>query len=63
VCDTVRVRVPPIIVETTIERVRITPRRQRGAGLLHLSVGLEDVDDLWCDLDAALEAPPDPADR
>ncbi len=58
VCDTVRVIVPATSlggVETTIER------RQKYAGdahvppgLLRMSVGLEDVDDLWADLDRAL---------
>ena len=60
VCDTVRVLVPATSlggVETTIER------RQKYAGdahvppgLLRMSVGLEDVDDLWADLDRALRA-------
>lgn len=58
VCDIVRVLVPATSlggVETTIER------RQRHAGdahvapgLLRMSVGLEDVEDLWRDLDHAL---------
>ena len=60
VCDTVRVLVPATSlggVETTIER------RQKYAGdahvppgLLRMSVGLEDVDDLWADLERALSA-------
>jgi cystathionine gamma-synthase len=57
-CDTVRVLVPATSlggVETTIER------RQKYAGdahvppgLLRMSVGIEDVDDLWSDLLQAL---------
>jgi cystathionine gamma-synthase len=60
VCANVRLLVPATSlggVETTIER------RQKYAGdahvapgLLRVSVGLEDVDDLWHDLDAALTA-------
>ena len=60
VCDRVRLLVPATSlggVETTIER------RQKHAGdshvdpgLLRMSVGIEDVDDIWCDLDAALRA-------
>jgi cystathionine gamma-synthase len=62
VCDTVRVLVPATSlggVETTIER------RQKYAGdahvppgLLRMSVGLEDVEDLWHDLDEALSVRP-----
>jgi cystathionine gamma-synthase len=58
VCDRVRLLVAATSlggVETTIER------RQKYAGdshvdpgLLRMSVGIEDVDDLWRDLDAAL---------
>ena len=58
VCDAVRILVPATSlggVETTIER------RQKYAGdahvapgLLRMSVGIEDVDDLWHDLDNAL---------
>jgi cystathionine gamma-synthase len=58
VCDRVRLLVPATSlggVETTIER------RQKYAGdshvapgLLRMSVGIEDVDDLWRDLDVAL---------
>lgn len=58
VCDAVRVLVPATSlggVETTIER------RQKYAGdahvapgLLRMSVGIEDADDLWDDLEAAL---------
>jgi cystathionine gamma-synthase len=58
VCESVRVMVPATSlggVETTIER------RQKYAGdahvppgLLRMSVGIEDVDDLWADLAAAL---------
>ena len=57
-CDGVRVLVPATSlggVETTIER------RQKYAGdahvppgLLRMSVGIEDVEDLWADLDANL---------
>jgi len=57
-CDAVRVLVPATSlggVETTIER------RQKYAGdshvppgLLRMSVGIEDVEDLWADLSAAL---------
>ena len=60
VCDRVRLLVPATSlggVETTIER------RQKYAGdshvdpgLLRMSVGIEDVDDLWHDLDHALTA-------
>ena len=62
VCDQVRLLVPATSlggVETTIER------RQKYAGdahvdpgLLRMSVGIEDVDDLWHDLGAALGPPP-----
>lgn len=58
VCESVRVAVPATSlggVETTLER------RQKYAGdahvapgLIRMSVGIEDVDDLWADLDAAL---------
>jgi cystathionine gamma-synthase len=61
VCTGVRVIVPATSlggVETTIER------RQKYAGdahvdpgLLRLSVGIEDVEDLWADLDATLPRP------
>jgi len=64
VCARVQVVVPATSlggVETTIER------RQKYAGdahvhpgLLRMSVGIEDVDDLWADLSEALE-PPAPA--
>jgi cystathionine gamma-synthase len=60
VCDRVRLLVPATSlggVETTIER------RQKYAGdahvdpgLLRMSVGIEDVEDLWSDLDQALTA-------
>ena len=60
VCDAVRILVPATSlggVETTIER------RQKYAGdahvapgLLRMSVGIEDVEDLWHDLDDALRA-------
>ena len=58
-CDGVQILVPATSlggVETTIER------RQKYAGdahvppgLLRMSVGIEDVEDLWCDLDANLQ--------
>jgi cystathionine gamma-synthase len=42
-------------VETLIERrARIEPEGRVAQGLLRLSVGLEDVDDLWDDLEGAL---------
>lgn len=60
VCEAVRLLVPATSlggVETTIER------RQKYAGdahvppgLLRMSVGIEDVDDLWADLAGALDA-------
>ena len=44
-------------VETLIEcRGRIEPEGRVPAGLLRLSVGLEDVDDLWADLSQAITA-------
>jgi cystathionine gamma-synthase len=44
-------------VETLIERRgRWTGEQRLPPGLLRLSVGIEDVEDLWCDLDAALGA-------
>jgi cystathionine gamma-synthase len=44
-------------VETLIERRgRWTGEERLPAGLLRLSVGIEDVEDLWRDLDAALRA-------
>lgn len=43
-------------VESLIERrSRIEPEGRVPAGLLRLSVGIEDVEDLWSDLTAALE--------
>ena len=46
-------------VETLIERrARVEPRGRVPEGLLRLSVGLEDVDDLWRDLSAAIAAAP-----
>jgi cystathionine gamma-synthase len=58
VCDTVELLVPATSlggVETTIER------RQKYAGdahvapgLLRMSVGIEDLEDIWHDLDTAL---------
>jgi cystathionine gamma-synthase len=65
VCDAVQLLVPATSlggVETTIER------RQKYAGdahvspgLLRMSVGIEDVDDLWHDLDTALTGRQNPA--
>ena len=62
-CAGVRIIVPATSlggVETTIER------RQKYAGdahvppgLLRMSVGIEDVDDLWADLDANLASLPE----
>jgi cystathionine gamma-synthase len=45
-------------VESLLERRRRWPAEQEGVpvNLLRLSVGLEDVEDLWDDLDAALRA-------
>jgi cystathionine gamma-synthase len=45
-------------VESLLERRRRWPAEQQGVpeNLLRLSVGLEDVEDLWDDLDAALSA-------
>jgi cystathionine gamma-synthase len=46
-------------VETLIERrARVEPPGRVPEGLLRLSVGLEDVDDLWRDLGAAIAAAP-----
>lgn len=46
-------------VESLIERrSRIEPEGRVPAGLLRLSVGIEDVDDLWDDLRAALDTLP-----
>ena len=60
VCRSIRLAVPATSlggVETTIER------RQKYAGealvppgLLRMSVGIEDLDDLWADLSQALDA-------
>ena len=42
-------------VESLIEcRARVEPEGRVPAGLLRLSVGLEDVDDLWADLTQAM---------
>ena len=42
--------------ETLIERrARLEPDGRVPEGLLRLSVGLEDVDDLWADLTQAIE--------
>ncbi len=59
--ETVRVWLPATSlggVESLIERRRRIPTEPRTVPeeLLRLSVGLEDVDDLWRDLDAALRA-------
>jgi cystathionine gamma-synthase len=44
-------------VETCMERRSVHPGQEHiPPGLIRLSVGCEDVDDLWRDLDAALEA-------
>ncbi len=44
-------------VESTIERRAVIPGQEHlPAGLVRLSVGIEDVDDLWRDLDRALSA-------
>ena len=44
-------------VETTMERRSVHPGQEHiPAGLIRMSVGCEDVDDLWADLDAALGA-------
>ena len=45
-------------VESTLERRRRWPAESPGIpeGLVRLSVGVEDVDDLWLDLDRALRA-------
>jgi len=47
-------------VESTLERRRRWPSEADtvSEGLLRLSVGIEDVEDLWADLDAALSAVP-----
>jgi cystathionine gamma-synthase len=46
-------------VESTLERRRRWPKERPTVpvSLLRLSVGLEDVEDLWADLDAALTPP------
>ncbi len=44
-------------VETSMERRSVHPGQEHiPAGLIRLSVGCEDLDDLWVDLDAALTA-------
>ena len=44
-------------VETTMERRSVHPGQEHiPAGLIRMSVGCEDVEDLWADLDAALRA-------
>jgi cystathionine gamma-synthase len=44
-------------VETLIERrARIEPEGRVPEGLLRVAVGLEDVDDLWADLEQAIES-------
>lgn len=48
-------------VESTIERRAVLPGQDHlPAGLCRLSVGIEDVDDLWADLETALTAPRSP---
>jgi len=58
VCERVRLLVPATSlggVETTIERrEKYAGDRHVDPGLLRMSVGIEDVEDLWHDLDAAL---------
>ena len=58
VCDQVRLLVPATSlggVETTIERrEKYAGDAHVDPGLLRMSVGIEDVDDLWHDLDMAL---------
>jgi cystathionine gamma-synthase len=58
VCELVRLLVPATSlggVETTIERrQKYQGDAHVDAGLLRISVGIEDVDDLWRDLDRAL---------
>jgi cystathionine gamma-synthase len=45
-------------IETLIEcRARMEPEGRVPEGLLRLSVGLEDVDDLWADLTQAIDSP------
>jgi cystathionine gamma-synthase len=56
--------VVPVVAATSLGGVETTmERRQKYAGdthvapgLVRMSVGIEDVDDLWRDLDAALDA-------
>jgi cystathionine gamma-synthase len=58
VCDAVQVLVPATSlggVETTIERrQKYTGDAHVDPGLLRMSVGIEDIEDIWHDLDAAL---------
>lgn len=59
-CDSVRLWVPATSlggVESTLERRRRWPSesRQVDVSLVRLSVGIEDVDDLWADLAQALD--------
>jgi cystathionine gamma-synthase len=43
-------------VETTMERRSVHPGQEHiPDGLIRMSVGCEDVDDLWADLEQALE--------
>ena len=62
-CAGVRVIVPATSlggVETTIERrQKYAGDAHVAAGLLRMSVGIEDVDDLWADLDANLASLPE----
>jgi cystathionine gamma-synthase len=60
-CETLRLWVPATSlggVESTLERRRrfTTESTTVPEDLLRLSVGIEDVDDLWADLAAALDA-------
>jgi cystathionine gamma-synthase len=49
-------------IETSMERRSAHPGQEHiPAGLIRLSVGCEDLEDLWNDLDAALNEPPDGA--
>ena len=60
ICDAVHIIVPATSlggVETTIERRSKLPGQEHvPPGLLRLSVGCEHIDDLWNDLNSALEA-------
>jgi cystathionine gamma-synthase len=59
VCDSVRLAVHGTSlggVETLLERRAMWPDEDVPEGLIRLSVGLEDPEDLWADLDQALKA-------